>query len=352
MAATEGDTAMTYYVGIDVSLATSSICIVDGAGAVVRELKVASEPEALGAALNGVGLVFARVGLEAGPLSQWLHAGLKAAGLPVVLLETRQLRAATRAMPVKTDRTDARAIAQMVRTGWFRAVHVKSELSQELRALLTARRLLVGKLRDLDNGVRGLLRGFGLKVGPIGERAFATRARELARDRRALAVVIEPLLQVREALLSQRDRLHRLVVAASRDDEVCRRLMSVPGVGPVTALTFCSAVDEPARFSRSRAVGAHFGLTPRRYQSGETDRVGQISKQGDGLARQALYEAANVLLTRTRRWSSLKAWGMAIAKRAGMRRAKVAVARKLAVVLHRMWCDGTEFRWGKEPATI
>ena len=163
--------------------------------------------------------------------------------------------------------------------------------------------------------------------------------------------MLEPLLQVREALLSQRDRLHRLVVTATRDDEVCRRLMSVPGVGPVTALTFCSAVDDPARFSRSRAVGAHFGLTPRRYQSGETDRVGQISKQGDGLARQALYEAANVLLTRTSRWSSLKAWGMGIAKRAGMRRAKVAVARKLAVVLHRMWRDGTEFRWGKEPAT-
>jgi transposase len=203
---------MTHYAGIDVSLETSSICIVDSTGVIVRELKVASEPEALGAALKGVGLVFARVGLEAGPLSQWLHAGLKAAGLPVVLLETRQLRAATRAMPVKTDRTDARAIAQMVRTGWFRAVHVKSELSQELRALLTARRLLVGKLRDLDNGVRGLLRGFGLKMGAVGERAFATRARELARDRRALAVLIEPLLQVREALLSQRDRLHRLVV--------------------------------------------------------------------------------------------------------------------------------------------
>lgn len=231
MAAAEGGTAMTHYAGIDVSLETSCICIVDGAGAVVRELKVESEPDALGAALNGAGLVFARVGLEAGPLSQWLHAGLKAAGLPVVLLETRQLRAATRAMPVKTDRTDARAIAQMVRTGWFRSVHVKSELSQELRALLTARRLLVGKLRDIDNGVRGLLRGFGLKMGAVGERAFPARARELARDRRALAVLLEPLLQVRETLVSQRVRLHRLVVMATRDDEVCRRLMSVPGVG-------------------------------------------------------------------------------------------------------------------------
>ncbi len=167
---------MTHYAGIDVSLETSSVCIVDGSGAVLRELKAESEPDALAAALTGTGLTFARVGLEAGPMSQWLHAGMAAAGLPVVLLETRRLRAATRTMPVKTDRTDARAIAQMVRTGWFRAVHVKSELSQELRALLTARKLLVGKLRDVDNGIRGLLRGFGLKVGAVGERAFPGRA--------------------------------------------------------------------------------------------------------------------------------------------------------------------------------
>jgi transposase len=162
--------------------------------------------------------------------------------------------------------------------------------------------------------------------------------------------VIEHLLQVRETLLSERKRLHLLVIHATRDDAVCRRLMTVPGLGPVTAPTFCSAVDDPARFSRSRAIGAHFGLTPRRYQSGETDRVGHISKQGDGLARQALYEAANVLLTRTSRWSSLKACGMAIAKRSGMRRAKVAVARKLAVVLLGMWREATEFRWGTEAA--
>jgi transposase len=323
---------------------------VDAAGAIVREIRAPSEPEALAAALRGTGLPFARVGLEAGPLSQWLHAGLAAAGLPVLLLETRRLRAATRSMPVKTDRGDARAIAQVVRAGWFRVVHVKSALSQEARALLTARKLLVGKLRDLDNGVRGLLRGFGMKVGRAGERAFPTRARELVEGRPGLEVAIEPLLRAREALLAERERLHRLVLAAARDEPVCRRLMTVPGVGPVTALTFCSAVDDPGRFSRSRALGAHFGLTPRRYQSGETDRTGHISKQGDGLARQALYEAANVLLTRTSRWSALKAWGMGIAERAGMRRAKVAVARKLAVVLHRMWRDGTEFRWSREVA--
>lgn len=220
-------------------------------------------------------------------------------------------------------------------------------LSQELRGLLGARKLLVGKVRDLDNAVRALLRSFGLKMGQIGERAFAERARELVEGRAALQTVLAPLLEARAALLAQRDRLHRLVLVTVRSDPMCRRLMTVPGVGPVTALTFCSAVDDPSRFTRSRAVGAHFGLTPRRYQSGETDRTGHISKQGDALARQALYEAANVLLTRTQRWSALKAWGITLAKRAGMRRAKVAVARKLAVVLHRMWRDGTEFRWSR-----
>lgn len=348
---------MTYHAEIDVSLETSSVCVVNAAGAIVREIRAPSEPEALAAALRGTGLTYARVGLEAGPLSRWLHAGLAAAGLPVLLHETRRLRAVARSMPAKTDRGDARAIAQVVRAGWFRAVHVRSAPSQEARALPTARKLLVGKLRDLDNGVRGLLRGFGLKVGRAGERAFPARARELVEGRPGLEAAVEPPPRAREALLAERERLHRLVLAAVRDEPVCRRLVTVPGVGPVTALTFRSAVDDPGRFGRSRALGAHFGLTPRRCQSGETDRTGHISEQGDGLseqgdglARQALHEAANVLPTRSGRRSALKAWGTGIAERTGMRRAEVAVARKLAVVLHRMWRDGSEFRWSREVA--
>ncbi|RKK01229.1 IS110 family transposase, partial [Pseudoroseomonas wenyumeiae] len=282
---------MTHCAGIDISLETSSICIVDAEGAIQREFKVESEPEAMAAVLVGSGFAFSRIGLEAGRLSQWLHAGLAMAGLPVVLLETRQLRATTKVMPVKTDRNDARAMAQVVRTGWYKAVHVKSELSQEL-----GRKLVVAKLRDLDNGIRGLLRGFGLKVGQVSEAAFPTRVRELTDGHAGLEALIGPLLQARDAARTERERLHRLVLAAIREDDVCRRLTTVPGIGPVTALTFCSAVDDPARFSRSRAVGVHSGLTPRRYQSGETDRVGHISKQGDSLARQALYKAAMDLL--------------------------------------------------------
>ncbi|WP_051418101.1 IS110 family RNA-guided transposase [Roseomonas gilardii] len=246
---------MTHYAGMDVSLETSSICIVDAQGLIQREFKVESELKGMAAALLGTGLAFSRIGLEAGPLSQWLHAGLAKAGLPVVLIETRQLRATTKAMPVETDRNDARAMAQVVRTGWYKAVHVKSELSQELRALLSGRKLLVAKLRDLDNGIRGLLRGFGLKVGQVSEAAFPARVREPTAGHAGLEALMGPLLQARDAVRTERGRLHRLVLATVREDDVCRRLMTVPGVGPVTALAFCSAVDDPARFKISARSG-------------------------------------------------------------------------------------------------
>ncbi len=299
VAASEGGTEMTHHAGIDVSLGTSSIRIVDAAGAIVRALKAPSEPEALAAALRATGPPFARVGPEAGPLSRWLHAGLVEVALPGVLRATRRLRAAMRSMPVKTDRTDARAIAQVVRTGWSRAGRVKPELSQEARARLTARKLLVGKPRDLDDGVRGLSRGFGLKVGRTGERAFPGRARELAQGRPALEAAIEPLLQAREARLAGRERLHRLVLAAVRGDAVCRRLMTVPGVGPVTALTFCSAVDDPARFSRSRALGAHFGLTPRRYPRQRRCRAARPTGPGTPASKATVWPARRSTRRRT-----------------------------------------------------
>ncbi len=341
---------MEHYVGIDVSLELSSVCVVDAAGKVVREAKVRSEPEALVAFLAGLGVAVTRVGLEAGPLSQWLHAGLTAAGHEAVLLETRHVKAALSAMVVKTDRRDARGIAQLLRMGWYRPVHGKSPASQEIRALLGGRKMLLGKLLDLELSIRGILRGFGLKVGEASRSRFAARVRELAAGQAMLEAVVEPMLRAREGLRTEAAALHRRVLAIVREHAVCRRLMTVPGVGAVVALTFVAAVDDPTRFRRSRDVGAHFGLTPRRYQSGETDVVGGITRVGDASVRAALYEAANVLLTRGTRFSSLKRWAVEVAKRRGARRAKVALARKLGTVLHRIWVDGTEFRWGKEAA--
>jgi transposase len=334
---------MEHYAGIDVSLESASLCVVDATGRIMRETKVASEPEVLIGWFRGLEFAMERIGLEAGPLSQWLCAGMREAGLPVELLETRHVRNAFKAMPVKTDRKDARGIAQLMRLGWFRPVHCKSLPAQEVRALLAARKLLQSKNHDVEMSLRGLLRGFGLKVGPTTPRTFATRIRELVSGHTTLSTIAEALLAARGTLFEQWQKLEKRLRSLAREDGRVRLLMTAPGVGPIVALTYASAIDDPGRFRSSRAAGAHFGLTPKKYQSGETDVTGRISKIGDGGVRTALYEAANVILTRPVRGSTLKSWGTRLAARAGMRKAKVAVARKLAVVLHRMLADSTAF---------
>ena len=336
---------MEYYAGIDVSLKESSVCVLDAAGKVVREVKVASEPEALVRYFDELGLPVSRIGLEAGPLSQWLHAELIAAGRDAVLLETRHVKAALSAMTVKTDRKDARGIAQLLRMGWYRPVHAKSAPCKDTRALLAGRKLLQAKLLDVELSIRGILRGYGLKVGEVSRGRFEARIRELTAGHAILETVIGAMLAARMALWNEFTRLHREMLKIARADRVCRRLMSAPGVGALVALTYRSAVDDPSRFEKSSAIGAYFGLTPKKYQSDETDRDGGVSKVGDGMVRTALFEAAHIMLTRAVRFSSLKRWALGVAQRRGMKRAKVALARKLGVVLHRMWVEATEFRW-------
>ena len=341
---------MNYYAGLDVSLKETAICIIDDEGRIVREARVASEPDALVAFFNALGMTMKRVGLEACSLTAWLHQGLTEAGIPAVCIEARQAKAVMGAMPNKTDRNDARGIAQIMRTSWYRAVHVKPPSCRAWRALLTARRMVVNKRRDVENGVRALLREAGLKVGTPSRKNFATRVGELVADDPVLAALAASLLSVIDVMSREVDRLTKRVLDEVRIEPTCRRLMSVQGVGPFTALAFRATIDRPDRFRRSRDVGAHLGLTPRRYQSGETDVQGRISRCGDELARTALYEAAHSLLIRSTKWSTLRAWGMNVAKRRGMARARVAVARKLAVILHRIWADGSEFRWGRQAA--
>jgi transposase len=334
---------MEHYAGIDVSLEYSSVCVVDANGKIVREGKVESEPAALIAWLGSLGFDLMGIGLEAGPLSQWLFAAMREAGLAVELLETRHVRDAFKAMPVKTDRNDARGIAQLMRLGWFRPVHCKSLAAQEVRAILTARKLVQSKLFDVEMSLRGILRGFGLKVGRTTSKRFAGRIDELVTGQATLEIVARALLSVHAALLREFDGLEKRVRATARSDARVRLLTTAPGVGAIVALTYVSAVDDPARFKSSKGVGAHFGLTPRKHQSGERDVSGRISKIGDGSVRAALYEAAHVILTRPVKGAQLKSWAAKIARRAGMKKAKVALARKLAVVLHRMWVDRTPF---------
>lgn len=335
---------MDHYAGIDVSLECSSVCVVDASGKIVREARVASEPEALIGWFASLGFGLERIGLEAGPLSQWLFAAMREAGLAVELLETRHVRKAFEAMPVKSDRNDARGIAQLMRLGWFRPVHCKSMVAQETRSLLTARKLVQSKLRDVENSLRGILRGFGLKVGKTTEFGFAGRIRELVAGHPQLEMIAKALLAVHTVLRTEFAAFEKQVRKMARADIRTRLLMSTPAVGPIVALTYASAVDDPGRFKSSKQVGAHFGLTPRKYQSGETDYTGRISKIGDGSVRTALYEAAHVMLTRPiKGCSALKSWAMRIARRAGMSKAKVALARRLAVIMHRMLVDGTVF---------
>jgi len=338
---------MEHFAGLDVSVKDTSVCIVDGAGKIVREVKVASEPDDLLQVLRNPAYCFKRIGLEAGPLSQWLFSALAEADLPVICVETRHMRAVLKAQINKTDRNDARGIAQMMRVGLYRPVHVKTLRSQKLRMLLTHRKLLQSKAIAVDNDLRATLRNFGLKVGIAGRTRFEARIVELLEYLPDLAVLVEPLLVVRRVLREQIAVLHRRLLTIVRDDEVCRRLMTMPGVGPVVALTYRATVDVPARFRKSKSVGAVFGLTCSRDQSGERDHPGAISRCGDEMMRTMLYEAAQSML-RSTQWSWLKAWAMQIARRRGMKRAIVALARRLAVIMHRIWVDGTEFRWTRE----
>lgn len=283
-------TAIGYYAGIDVSLKESSVCVVDAAGKVTREVKVGSEPECLVGYFDQLDLPVVRIGLEAGPLSQWLHAALVAAGHEVVLLETRHAKAALSAMTVKTDRKDARGIAQLLRMGWYRPVHAKSSPAQDTRALLVGRKLLQSKLLDVELSIRGILRGYGLKVGEVSRGRFEAHIRELIAGHATLSMVIGAMLTARAALWSEFTKLHSEMLRVARADQVCQRLMTTPGVGALVALTYRSAVDDPARFAKSSTVGAYFGLTPKKYQSGETDRDGGVSKVGDAMVRTALFE--------------------------------------------------------------
>lgn len=342
---------MTYYAALDVSLRSTHACVIDEDGEIVAEGKVDSEAADIVAFLDELHIEIAKVGLEAGTLTQYLTYGLQFAGYRVVCMEARQVKNALSAMRNKTDKNDARGIAQLLRSGWYRQVHIKSMDSHHIRALLASRKAVLDKCVDLENEIRGLFKVFGIKLPPkLGHGSFDPKVRPLIEADRALRKSLLPVLDARLMLYRTFRELDNRTRKAAHADPVCQRLMTAPGVGFVTALTFKAAVDDPTRFKRSRTVAAHFGLTPRRFQSGELDLEGHISKCGDAGVRSTLYVAANAMMTRSSRWSSLKAWGMQLAKTRGHRRAVIAVARKLAVILHRMWIDETQFRWGTEPA--
>ena len=340
---------MEVYIGLDVSLASTAVCVLGEKGKMVTEARVASAPDTLVSFMHELPYEIAVIGLEAGPLSQWLHKGLTDAGFGVVLMETRRVKAALKAMPIKTDRRDSEGIARLLQMGWFRPVHCKAVSSQEMRALLTSRKSVLEVLIKIELSLRGVLRNFGLKLGPVSKGRYEARVRELIAGNAMLEAAADPILRARAALRRELASVEKLVRNLASEEPVCRLLMTMPGVGHVIALTFMSAIDDPERFRRSKDVGPWVGLTPGRNQSGERDIVGAITKAGDAGLRTALYQAATVMLYRGGpNW--LKAWALRLAKHRGKKRAAIALARRIGVVLHRMWRDGTEFRFTREEA--
>ena len=341
---------MERYVGLDVSLKLTAICVVDRTGKIEREGVVSSDPQAIAEFIKSHAVHVERIGLETGPTVTWLWTELSKLGLPVICIDARHAKAVLKMQINKTDRNDAVGIARIMQCGWYKEVRVKDLDSHAVKALLGSRALLVKIKRDLENQIRGLLKNLGLVIGQAKRNIFSLRTVQLIEGRPELTSTVEPLLKAREAIEQQIQKLDRKVMRIARNSVEVRRFMTAPGVGPITALCYLATIDDPTRFKKSSSVGAYAGLTARRYASGEVDWTGRISKCGDKMLRSYLYEAANVLLTRVAKWSALKAWGVRLAKRSGIRKAKVAVARKLAVILHRMWIEGAEFKWSSKEA--
>jgi transposase len=335
---------MGLYVGLDVSLKRTAVCVLDETGRVEWEGWSDTHPEMIGAALSRWSGELCLVGLETGSTSPWLARGLEALGLPVVVMDARRAADAIKARVVKTDRSDARALAQMLRAGWYTRVHVKTEESHRIKALLSSRDQLVRNKRSFFGQIRGMLRPFGIRLAARqGGRAFDEAARSACRHDDLLYKCVEALLEALAAIESQIAVLDKQVRIYLQRSKPCWHLTSAPCVGPITALAFLAAVEDPGRFRRVRDIGAYLGLTPKRYQSGDRDITGAISKQGDAMARHYLYEAANCLLTTWSGRSPLKSWGLALVKRSGAKKARVAVARKLACLLLRLWKQETHY---------
>lgn len=336
---------MTSYVGLDVSLAETSVCVLGGDGQVRFEGKVRSRPEDLVDCVRKHAGDAERIGIETGQTTGVLFRAMKVAELPVVCIETRHAHKVLSARMNKTDRNDARGLAELVRIGWYREAWVRGASAQAIRSLLLGRRMLLATKRTLENTLRGAVKRFGLIITKTAGRTFTHKAAGVLDRDPGYAAFASPILAVLHTVLDQIRCYDRQLRAIARDNETVSRLMTIPGIGHLTGLAFYSTIEDPARFKRSVDVGPYLGLTPRVHQSGEIDRTGRITKTGDGMTRSYLFEAANVILTRVTRPTPLRAWGLRLKERTGLKKAQVAVARKLAVTMHAIWSDGTEFEW-------
>ena len=343
---------MEYYVGLDVSLKEISICVVDRDGKTVARGVCPADPEGVAGWFRNRELTPRRIVHESGMLSIWLQRGLAGLGLPATCIDARKAHKSLSARLNKSDAADAEGLAQLARTGWFTPVHIRSEEADRLRSLVGARERLIRLRKDLEGHIRGVLKTFGIRMIGIGQ----GRQRQAFRDQLAAAGEIDPDLRViADAFIATHaklcqvvDDLDKAVRKTAKAHPVARRLMTIPGVGPVNALSFIALVDDPGRFNRTSDVGAFLGLTPKRHQSGEMDWSGRVSKCGDGAVRGLLFEAASSVIHQVTRFSRLKSWAVRLAGRRGFRKAAVAPARKIAVLMLTLWKNGTDYQWTKE----
>jgi transposase len=335
---------MNHYVGLDVSLKTVFICIVNEKGKVVKEQEMASTPEGIGGFLMGTGLKIEKIGLESGSLTHYLKKGLQEMGFEVVAMEARKMAAILATVINKTDKNDARGIAEALRAGHYRECVHRSSEAMELRTVLHGRQTAVQGRSHVITSIKGHLKVYGIKLGPGSGKGFRTKVEQsIASSKPMIQKVIGCLLNILDALEQEIKELDQLVKEVARQDEDIKLLQSMDGVGPITALAFKAEIDNAKRFKNSKNVGAYLGLTPSQYSSGDTNRQGGISKQGSKQVRSLLVESATVLLTRSKAWSKLRAWGLKLMKKKGKKKAIIAVARKMAVILHRMLVTNKPF---------
>ncbi len=344
---TEEQSITKTYVGLDISLADTHICVLNEESKRIYQGSVLSQPDAIAEALSKHAPNCERIAVETGATTPWLWRELRHRGLPVICIDARHANKALSMRRNKTDKNDAQGLAELMRIGWYKEANVRTQEAQYIWSMLTGRYQLRLSRRDVMNQMRGIVKTFGLYTQSTATRKFPEIVREMIQDHPSVAPMLQPLLTAHDALMEQITVYESQLLSIAKNDSTARRLMTIPGVGYLVALGFMAAIDDPARFSSSNKVGPYLGLAPRVRQSGESNWSAGIGHAPNRMIRSYLYQAATVILTKTGSWSRLKAWGMRIVKRAGFKRAAIAVARKLAIIMHLIWVDGTEFEYGE-----
>jgi transposase len=341
---------MSHYAGLDVSMKETSIAIINEKGKIVFETACETDPQEIATTLNNSGFHLEKVGLETGCLSFWLMDGLKEIGIKATCIEARQMATIIKLKVNKTDRIDAQLIADAMRCNLYKEVHHKTKESIEIGLQMGVRRTLINTRTKLKNSIRGYLKAYGVRLGQISHEKFSKQVRIVTEGFGVgVQIAIESLLTVYETTCTNIKNVEEQLALLLKEDPIIELFQSIPGVGAITAATYKAMIDDPFRFEDHRDVGAYLGMTPTQYSSGETIKQGSVSRCGCGELRSLLAECGMVILTRTHGWTKLKAWGLKIQKRSGLKKASVAVGRKLAVIMLVMWKENRAFIWGEKP---